>query len=735
MNTVPKSRFHRTQSKVWWASEPPSIYDIISHHPRDNVSPNTSTEERHGSPQSHKSQDSGFSDADTTNGRNCLESPENSPRSKLTPKKDVNSQINEHINLSRTPSSTESERKTPPTVIRRNVCEYSKVPPMRRISFSASEDEGDSIRSKKNTSLVRGRIVQKTPSRNLIGYLSPVTKSPGDDSSVTHAPVSSQSPRNFPPGSTSTPNGSPSGTFQYPLVMERKHDSPHIAGHSYSVEHWLENLRTEYSHEVLSTLQSKSIAAEVTKAMKMNATLAARLIRHLQTKAMDLESAFVKVETLLCGEGGCESLPECMSSLADDVSAFMKYLERKVSVKVKDLDDSIVNNRDMVADLRNALPNIEEFEAESLLEDIHLLKRCVLITVRKVFESLLKIVVASIEDSRNDLILRANLWTISMLSNFEYRGFASLNPAFEVCDTVRVLLLVVVESIFPSIRALALRALASVCSTEVTIRQLEQAGGVEILAEVIGQRGVKRTEPELREAVSVLAQITAPWHGENHKIRDLQECLELMVENITDLACWTKCCQTLLLCTACLNNLSRLEATSIYSLMAHESIGKVRRAIESRGPSVSIFLHEQMTGIMLNMVANKKCHYHLSNPAIINFLGRVFHSRFYTKLPTRAETLAQRRTVKNILHTLSRLIHESSLGVEILRKNVVPIFSDINNTSTAGEFERDISFLSRKLNESLGHKNSTGSDDIAAETTLSLNSSTVYHCRKQESYV
>ncbi|XP_059613053.1 uncharacterized protein LOC132259434 [Phlebotomus argentipes] len=732
MENMGKNRFHRTQSKVWWTSEPPSIYDMLTHQQRANLSPNTS-DERHGSPQSHKSQDSGFSDADTST-RNCLESPENSPRSKLTPKKDVNSQINEHINLSRTPSSTESDKKTPPTVIRRNVDCSVRMPPMRRISFSTSEDEGDSIKTRKNCSLVRGRIVQKTPSRNLIGYLSPVTRSPGDD--MLHS-APSQSPRNFPPGSTSTPHSSPTDARQRPPEMNVSQESALLMGHSLSVEHWVENLRTEYCHEVLSTLQSKSIAAEVTKAMKMNATLAARLIRHLQAKSVDLEKTFIQVETLLNGAGSeGESLPHAMGLLADNVTAFVDYLERKVSHEVKDLSDCLVNNRDMVADLRGALPNIDDFELESLLEDIQLLKRCVLITVRKVFEGLLRIIVASIEDSRNDLILRANLWTVSMLSNYEYRGFSSLNPAFEACDTVRVLLLVVVESAFPSIRALALRALASVCSTEVTIRQLEQSGGVEIVAEVIGHRDVKRTEPELREAVSVLAQITAPWHGDTHKLRDLQECLEFLVENITDLACWTKCCQTLLLCTACLNNLSRLEAASIYSLMAHESIGRVRRAIESRGPAVSIFLHEQMTSVILNMVGSKKCHYHLSNPAIINFLGRVFHSRFYTKFPSRAETLAQRRTVKNILHTLSHLINESSLGVEILRKNVVPIFSGLHNTSSAGDFERDISFLSRKLNESLGQRNHRdGGENSPEEAPLVLNSSTVYHCRKYESFV
>ncbi|GAB0096015.1 hypothetical protein DMENIID0001_114630 [Sergentomyia squamirostris] len=721
-----KSRFHRTQSKVWWTSEPPSIYDVLTCQPRSNLSPNSSSEERHGSPQSHKSQDSGFSDADTSNsGRNCLESPGNSPRSKLTPKKDVNSQINEHINLSRTPSSAESEKHTPPTVIRRPGVTH-RLPPTRRISFSASEDEGDtSVRVKKNCTLVRGRIVQKAPNRNLIGYLSPLIKSPGDEVARTSPCVSS-------PKSTSTPNTSPT-TDTLPPYFPRDatacHRNSYHGRYTLSVEHWVENLRTEYCHEVLTTLQSKSIAAEVTKSnMKLNATLAARLIRHLQAKAIDLETAFIEVETMLSGAKDSDSLPQSMRKLADGVGDFMNYLERKMTLNVRELADSIVNNRDMVADLETALPNIEDYELESLQEDIQLLKRCVLITVRKVLEALLKVIVVSIEDSRNDLILRANLWTISMLSNFDYRGFSSLSPAFESCDTVRVLLLIVVESQHSSVRALALRALASVCSTEVTIRQLEQTGGVEILGEVIGQRGIKRTEPEIREAVSVLAQITAPWHGEEHKVRDLSDCLESLVENITDLACWTKCCQTLLLCTACLNNLSRLEVTSIYSLMAHESIGRVKKAIESRGPAVFIFLHEQITSIMHNMAANKKCHYHLSNPSIINFIGRIFHARFYAKYSSRAETQSQRRTVKNILHILSRLIHESSLGVEILRKNIVPIFSGVDNSS---EFERDISFLNRKLNESLGNRSFSDSDDDQKSPTTT----TVYHCRKNESYV
>lgn len=53
----------------------------------------------------------------------------------------------------------------------------------------------------------------------------------------------------------------------------------------------------------------------------------------------------------------------------------------------------------------------------------------------------------------------------------------------------------------------------------------------------------------------------------------------------------TNCCQTLLLCAASLNNLSRVETTSVYSIMANETMMKLRNTIEMRGPGVSIFLY------------------------------------------------------------------------------------------------------------------------------------------------
>lgn len=58
----------------------------------------------------------------------------------------------------------------------------------------------------------------------------------------------------------------------------------------------------------------------------------------------------------------------------------------------------------------------------------------------------------------------------------------------------------------------------------------------------------------------------------------------------TEIVDKTTCCQTLLLCSACLNNLTRIEATAVYSLMSHEAPGKLKVAADRRGPGAAIFL-------------------------------------------------------------------------------------------------------------------------------------------------
>jgi len=57
---------------------------------------------------------------------------------------------------------------------------------------------------------------------------------------------------------------------------------------------------------------------------------------------------------------------------------------------------------------------------------------------------------------------------------------------------------------------------------------------------------------------------------------------------------------------------------------------------------------EQIVGMLHNMSLNKKCHSHLANGVIINFITSVYQTEFYQTYGSRAESDAQRRTSKTM---------------------------------------------------------------------------------------
>ncbi|ETN62543.1 hypothetical protein AND_005760 [Anopheles darlingi] len=532
------------------------------------------------------------------------------------------------------------------------------------------------------------------------------------------------------------------------------YDNPLLNGHMPAVQHWLDGLRFGCQNEVMSILQTKSIAVEAGRTMKMTSGVAVKILRHLQTKVTTLQGAFERVEKLFAAIKRYQTQPEADEQDEDEREEDEKEIYQKVAPFVhglaSDIYEFVVKQRandyfgrepserddrrkyaensqsllDMATDLRIAAANEDSFDYGSVEEEIQIVKRYFLITVRLIFKSLVKVIVDTIESAKCDLILRSNLSYVAMLSNVDYGGLASLNDAFISNYTARALLLVCVESKFSSIRALALRALATVCSTTEAIRQLERADGLEILRDIIvteqrkparrqsqylPQPDQERSEPELREAVSVLTQITAPWHGEDHRLEGLKQYVHSIVEAITEIIEKTTCCQTLLLCAACLNNMTRIEPTAVYSLMSQDTVGKLKSATEHRGPGASIFLYEQFTSMLYNMSANWKCHHHLANRPLVAFLVALFNRKFFEKPPTRTEAEAQRKTIKNILHVLSRLMSGGSLSAssscELIESTIVPVFARLERTLDGGhEHYRDISYINRRLNESLSSR-------------------------------
>ncbi|XP_016947157.3 uncharacterized protein LOC108022623 [Drosophila biarmipes] len=485
--------------------------------------------------------------------------------------------------------------------------------------------------------------------------------------------------------------------------------------HPEPVAHWMTEQRWAGEPEVMCTLQHKSIAQEAYKNYTITTSAVCKLVRQLQQQALSLQGHFERSERVLSGLQA-SSLPEALAGvtqLLGHLDDFTATLERRgiffndARIERRRYEQHLEQIRTVSKDTRYSLERQHYINLESLLDDVQLLKRHTLITLRLIFERLVRVLVVSIEQSQCDLLLRANINMVATLMNIDYDGFASLSDAFIQNEAVRTLLVVVLDHKQSSVRALALRALATLCCAPQAINQLGSCGGIEIVRDILqvdcaGERGAI----ERREAVSLLAQITAAWHGPEHRVPGLRDCSESLVAGLAALLQPECCTQTLLLCAAALNNLSRMEATSHYSIMSNEAIFRLIDTLEHQDCGTSVFLYEQIVGMLHNMSLNKKCHSHLANGAIINFITSVYQTEFYKTYGSRAESDAQRRTIKTILHTLTRLASDSpTLGAELLEQWHLP---DLLRQSLAlkpsspqqhldSSYGGDISHLARQL--------------------------------------
>lgn len=370
-----------------------------------------------------------------------------------------------------------------------------------------------------------------------------------------------------------------------------------LNGNFASVQNWIDGLQFNVASEVLSTLQSKSIEADN---LVLTPTYAYKLIKSIQSKAIVLQTQFDDIEKLSNRD---EFLP-CVQHLADMLLDFIGKQEMRRMFYVhngkqyKRLCENFQSLREMLRDLKNICTKIDvdDLEEFPICDDMQLIKRYFLITIKILFNILVSAIVDCVEHAHNEIMLRSNITHVANLisTSGDYEGtFSSLSDAFTENSVVRVLLLVCLENKSSWMRALSLRTLALVCVNEDTIQQFELNSGFEILRDIIVDRSSERIEQEIRESVSLLASITAPWQqastGED-SFKELKLYAEDYIEGVTTLLEATKSPQTILISVAVLNNLSRLESTAIYSLISHQTLSTLTRIfVEQVGGEYTIF--------------------------------------------------------------------------------------------------------------------------------------------------
>lgn len=401
-----------------------------------------------------------------------------------------------------------------------------------------------------------------------------------------------------------------------------EYTNPLLNGHACSVQFWLDEKRTTYCHEIMSTLQTKSILFEAARSLKLNPAIAAKLIHQIQLKGIAIETKFDEIDRIFESHAKLvkrlqrvsvgstngnnyndesieivdnefkEKISDLMKSLTGNVCQFMSKLNSKIIFQKiagfvdndKDLrhfERNVKSVIDLCQDLKVACETkIDDIETNVLLKDFYTLKQSVLKAIRKVFRRLMNIIVNRLEENPNEMLLRANINVIATLpAESVYNSserFSCLNDAFIASGLLRVLLLVCLDAEKISIRAMSLRALTTVCSSAEMIRHFIEIGGLDVITDILtdDKRNDVKFEPELREAVSCLTQVTAPWHhGDSGNIDDLLKLsIDNLVSRLTILIRSTECLQTLMLSAACLNNLSRKSSLTFYSLMDNRSV-------------------------------------------------------------------------------------------------------------------------------------------------------------------
>lgn len=569
------SNFKRGQSRVWFGSNNnnhndyydryEAVYERLNLEAKKNSTKVADDvqggDRRQGSQISFKSHDSGFSDHHDQSG--------------------VSGACSSHFNqsLSSSPEdfdeTDESRVATPPTVIRRTA---------------------ETRRSGEQS--FKGRRIQFDEEGH--------ATSPGSDN------VKTSTPMNSPTKQLEDQSHNNSSTFETfdgssLLLALPTYENPLLNDNSESVQFWFYETRQETSHEVLCTLQSKSIIAEAVKQRRPNTTVAINLVHYLQRQAEVVQKHFGVAEHELRHE---EELVmdnflyflDQVQSFAINLSLKQRHFLLRSAKEISVFQGTVDSLLETVNDFHSYI-NGNEWTRDVLLERVQMLKCYVVKILQTLYEKFLRIVLRNLDQWEDDvLICYAILGQLSELLKEDAKhhddcGFVSLTNCFLKTEIVKTLMIISINKIkYPKIRILALRALAMICDNTEALYQFERADGAWIIKDILVQSkrtdavGFQRQEPITRETLSVLTQVTAPWHKLSHHIDGIRDNIESFVECITAIVDQTNCSQTLLLSIAALNNLTTVEPTAVYSMMSHNTIFAVKRKMETCSTGSSIFV-------------------------------------------------------------------------------------------------------------------------------------------------
>ncbi|XP_074034069.1 protein inscuteable homolog [Leptinotarsa decemlineata] len=363
-----------------------------------------------------------------------------------------------------------------------------------------------------------------------------------------------------------------------------------------AVEKWMKEARQTYEQECMTTLQCKSIAAELNQKVAHLATSFTASIR-----AVISHSRCIEMEYQNLNNGEVKHLKPQVQSLIGNVVDFLKTRTSRLTPQVVSLCDAIRTSRADESSILELISNLvaqwQNARQEVLAEEVEQL-------------------VSKLEHPSSELDLRATVTGITCvaLRNEE------VVELFTRSDIIPILLILCEKCEGSSLRTLVLRALSTMCCNGSAVRQFEKFSGLQTVADTLEEASTP--EPERSEAIALLAQVTAPWLDYNHSVKGLQQFSRKLVKSLTKFAGSTRCCQNLLLCAAALANLSTMDPKAMKHILRHDTASVLLAAVKARGPLASIYLLEQVATLVANVSASEDGRRRLTEVGAVKVLLR-----------------------------------------------------------------------------------------------------------------
>uniref|UniRef100_A0A2H1V9V8 SFRICE_010696 n=1 Tax=Spodoptera frugiperda TaxID=7108 RepID=A0A2H1V9V8_SPOFR len=473
------------------------------------------------------------------------------------------------------------------------------------------------------------------------------------------------------------------------------------------VQYWLCDLVGSCENECMTTLQSKPLGAEMKAMVSASSATITGNIKKVQTHGQIIVYQYSDVlRQIESGKSSEEQICLLVANINEFVLAHSITLNTKPPGETPERWDKIKKSlqlylqklidvgEDVKVELNESVP-----EWNLVCKHLDTLIEIFLETTKAVLVQQMKTLVSIIEEPPSDMILKSTLTSIGHLAMLSDTTETSLHEKcskimknitelpFVDCAVPRALLTAIIESNKSSIKALSLRALATVCVTGDAVKQFEEGGGIEIISDILSDR--KNPEPQMREAITVLTQITAPWLRGHYDLTQMHLYLNNIVEHITGILSRTECCQLLLLCTACLVNLVRelelekkdddvtTRSDIVEVITKHRTVERLLDAVKRRGPNISVFLQEQTASLLASLSRIPRCMLLLSRVTSV-CVALVCFARFSPGACARtAELRAQARLHCHAAEAISRLTVMPDVAYQIVQLEGVPLLTKL----------------------------------------------------------